>query len=225
MQAAMRAQDRDAIRQIMAARNEGGGAAAASPSPQRPAAESPARAAPAAAGASSSAIPGAMELDDLDEMDALVADVEAPAPAPASAPVRQPPVGTSWMDAVMNEIEEEVDNPFVVPEPTRAPAPAPSAAPIPTPTSVRTPSAISLQAKGMPMGAGLGPGLDGTSADDIMSQLAASEARLNAAREGTAGGAGGGGAAGPAVMGPGAGGGGGADADLDELDDLLEEFM
>ena len=75
------------------------------------------------------------------------------------------------------------------------------------------------------MGAGLGPGLDDTSADDIMSQLAASEARLNAAREGTAGGAGGGGAAGPAVMGPGAGGGGGADADLDELDDLLEEFM
>ena len=224
MQAAMRAQDRDAIRQIMAARNEGGGAPAASPSPQRPAAESPARAAPAAGGASSSAIPGAMELDDLDEMDALVADVEAPAPAPAPAPVRQPPVGTSWMDAVMNEIEEEVDNPFVVPEPTRAPAPAPSAAPIPTPTSVRTPSAISLQAKGMPMGAGLGPGLDDTSADDIMSQLAASEARLNAAREGTAG-AGGAAAAGPAVMGPGAGGGGGADADLDELDDLLEEFM
>ena len=73
------------------------------------------------------------------------------------------------------------------------------------------------------MGAGLGPGLDDTSADDIMSQLAASEARLNAAREGTAGA--GGDAAGPAVMGPGAGGGGGADADLDELDDLLEEFM
>jgi hypothetical protein len=229
VQAAMRAQDRDAIKKIMAARSENPPPSSAAvpslaemsarmaalevPAPAPSPTRSPTIHRPSEGFGGGYSSPGeyggGMGNDDLDELDTILSDVEAPAPAPswnnrsptaatAAAPASSwrdapaPAPGTSWMDAVMSEVESDgASNPFSVPSmtpanSTRGAAPAP-----------------------------FGPGGDD---DDILKQLEASEARLNAEWDGAA------------TTGSAAGGGGfgsprSGDDDLDELDDLLEEFM
>ena len=228
MQAAMRAQDRDAIKKIMASRSENPPPLAAAPSladmgarfgllevpaPAPSPTRSPTIHRPSDGGyGGPGGYGGGMAHDDLDELDTILSDVEALAPAPswnsrspaAAAPAPSwrdapaPAPGTSWMDAVMSEVEnDEASNPFSVPTTTQANS-----------TRGAAPAAGSI-------GGPFGPGGDD---DDILKQLEASEARLNAARDSAAP------VAAPAPAGFGSPQRDG-DGDLDELDDLLEEFM
>jgi len=223
MQAAMRAHDRDAIRQIMATRSERSTVPAAAPSQTSKRSSSPARSPTIhrPGGLSSGVDAGLDETDDLGELEMMLGDVEAPATSAPPSSVVSPPArgggGASWMESVLNEVENEsviqtdasMSNPFIVPStPTNAESTR-SAKPVKLPSSSA-----------------------GDSDDELMAQLAASEDRLNAARAGAAASSETATTSMQRVLGPqsdqvasGSGNGANDDTNLDELDDLLEEFL
>ena len=233
MQAAMRAQDRDAIRQIMAARSDRvASSAVASSNPERgndrkqstERTFSPSRSPTIHRPTDAAETRNAVDIDDLDELDMMLGDAGA-ATKPSSVVPRSAGGGggaSSWMDSILNEIDNDANrssNPFVVPSTTPTNANSTRSA-----TRVVLPSPEAFQSK---FGA-----VDGGSDDELLAQLAASEDRLNAARASAAVGHEGA-ASMQRILGPrdgrpapgGTDSGTIGDADLDELDDLLEEFL
>ena len=230
MQAAMRAQDRDAIRQIMAARSDRApSSAVASSSPERDndrkestkrASHSPTIHRPTDFTAGSGS---AVEMDDLDELDMMLGDAEVAA-KPSTVVPRSVGGGggaSSWMDSVLNEIDQDPNgssNPFVIPQQSATPTNA---------NSTRSATRVVLPSP-EPFRSNFGA-VDGGSDDELLAQLAASEDRLNAARASAAVGSESA-AAMQRMLGPSgtdgvADSGTIGDTDLDELDDLLEEFL